>query len=185
MIRFLSTCERPSPCSSPYILPIQNNWPFFEHISLAHASWLLCTHLYCNLVPLEKTSLTSLKRPSCSLFNSYVHYACCLASVMSNSLGPRLLCPWDSPGKNTGVGCRALLQGPSQCRDQTHVSYISSWAGGFLTTSTTWEAQKKSDFFPGPSCFRLTCKLGACRAKHRAASHSQQLNTASLRSVSQ
>ena len=23
----------------------------------------------------------------------------------------RLLCPWDSPGKNTGVGCRALLQG--------------------------------------------------------------------------
>ena len=38
-------------------------------------------------------------------------------SVMSNSLQPhglrppRLLCPWDSPGKNTGVGCRALLQG--------------------------------------------------------------------------
>ena len=22
-----------------------------------------------------------------------------------------LLCPWDSPGKNTGVGCHALLQG--------------------------------------------------------------------------
>ena len=25
-------------------------------------------------------------------------------------LPTRLLCPWDSPGKNTGVGCRALLQ---------------------------------------------------------------------------
>ena len=24
---------------------------------------------------------------------------------------PRLLCPWDSPGKNTGEGCHALLQG--------------------------------------------------------------------------
>ena len=24
---------------------------------------------------------------------------------------PGLLCPWDSPGKNTGVGCHALLQG--------------------------------------------------------------------------
>ena len=24
---------------------------------------------------------------------------------------PRLLCPWDSPGKNTGVDCHALLQG--------------------------------------------------------------------------
>ena len=25
----------------------------------------------------------------------------------------RLLCPWDSPGKNTGVGCHFLLQGIS------------------------------------------------------------------------
>ena len=23
----------------------------------------------------------------------------------------RLLCPWDTPGKNTGVGCHFLLQG--------------------------------------------------------------------------
>ena len=36
---------------------------------------------------------------------------------MSDSLGPygpkptRLLCPWDSAGKNSGVGCHALLQG--------------------------------------------------------------------------
>ena len=36
---------------------------------------------------------------------------------MSDSLPPhglqpaRFLCPWDSPGKNTGVGCHALLQG--------------------------------------------------------------------------
>ena len=38
-------------------------------------------------------------------------------SVVSDSLQPhvlqpaRLLCPWDSPGKNTGMGCHALLQG--------------------------------------------------------------------------
>ena len=37
-------------------------------------------------------------------------------SVVSNSLQPhglqpaRLLCPWDSPGKNIGVGCHALPQ---------------------------------------------------------------------------
>jgi len=37
--------------------------------------------------------------------------------VLSDSLRPhglqpaRLLCPWDSPGKNTRVGCHALLQG--------------------------------------------------------------------------
>ena len=38
-------------------------------------------------------------------------------SVVSDSLRPhglqpsRLLCSWDFPGKNTGVGCHALLQG--------------------------------------------------------------------------
>ena len=38
-------------------------------------------------------------------------------SVVSDSLQPcgllpaRLLRPWDSPGKNTGVGCHSLLQG--------------------------------------------------------------------------
>ena len=43
--------------------------------------------------------------------------ACWIASGMSDSLRPhglqpaRLLCPWDSPGKNIGVGCHALLQG--------------------------------------------------------------------------
>ena len=39
-------------------------------------------------------------------------------SVLSDSVtrGPqpaRLLCPWNSPGKNTGVGCRSLLQSDS------------------------------------------------------------------------
>ena len=29
---------------------------------------------------------------------------------MLQLLPTRLLCPWDSPGKNTGVGCHALLQ---------------------------------------------------------------------------
>ena len=45
-------------------------------------------------------------------------FACMLRySVVSDSLRPcglqpaRLLSPWDSPGKNTGVDCRALLQG--------------------------------------------------------------------------
>ena len=44
-------------------------------------------------------------------------YACLVSLVMSDTVQlhalepPRLLCPWDSPGKNTGVGCCALLQG--------------------------------------------------------------------------
>ena len=47
------------------------------------------------------------------------------------------LCPWDSLGKNTGVGCHALLQGIFPAR----VSVSPALAGGFFTTSATWEAQ--------------------------------------------
>ena len=36
----------------------------------------------------------------------------CLTLCEPQGLEPtRLLCPWDTPGKNTGVGCRSLLQG--------------------------------------------------------------------------
>ena len=65
-------------------------------------------------------------------------------SVMSDSLWPhrllpaRLLRPWDSPGKNTGVGCPALLQGifltqelnlgPRHCRQTLyHLSHQGVW----------------------------------------------------------
>ena len=34
----------------------------------------------------------------------------------------RLLCPWDFPGKNIGVGCMPSSKGSSQPRDWTHVS---------------------------------------------------------------
>ena len=51
------------------------------------------------------------------------HFCCwkdecaCSCAVMPDSVRPhglqptRLLCPWDSPGKNTGVGCHFLLNG--------------------------------------------------------------------------
>ena len=41
---------------------------------------------------------------------------CCITSIVSEPVRPhglqptRLLHPWDSPGKNTGVGCHFLLQ---------------------------------------------------------------------------
>ena len=45
-------------------------------------------------------------------------YCCCLVAkscptvLRLHDLWPiRLLCPWDFPGKNTGVGCHSLLQG--------------------------------------------------------------------------
>ena len=53
---------------------------------------------------------------------------------MSNSVRPhrrqltRLCCPWDSPGKNTGVGCHFLLQ----CMKVKSESEVAQW---FLTLS--------------------------------------------------
>ena len=49
--------------------------------------------------------------------NAFPWYRCELnCSVMSDSVAPwtlaaRLLCPWDFPDKNSGVGCHFFLQG--------------------------------------------------------------------------
>ena len=56
-------------------------------------------------------------------------------SVLPDSV--RLLCPWDSPGKNTGVGHHALLQGvfptqgPNPC--------LACFVGRSFTTSVSWK----------------------------------------------
>ena len=62
---------------------------------------------------------------------------------MSDSLRPHglqpamLLCAWDSPGNNTGVGCHFLLPGIFRPRDGTHVSYV--FCIGRRGPSVTWE----------------------------------------------
>ena len=56
----------------------------------------------------------------------------------------RLLCPWDFPGKNIGVGCHLLLQGIFPTQGIEPASLASPvLAGGFLSTITTWEARFK------------------------------------------
>ena len=55
-----------------------------------------------------------------------------------NSLQLRLFCPWDSPGKYTGVLYHALLQGIflSQGLNPPPLTLAS----GFFSTSATWES---------------------------------------------
>ena len=60
---------------------------------------------------------------------------------MSDSLQPhgleptRLLCPWDFPGKNTGVGSHFLLQGifPTQGLN-LHLQRLLHWQADSFTT---------------------------------------------------
>ena len=60
---------------------------------------------------------SSLWQPTFFLFELFDCLLFFSHSVVSNSLQPqglfepfRLLCPWDSPGKKTGMGCHSLLQ---------------------------------------------------------------------------
>ena len=48
----------------------------------------------------------------------------------------RLFCPWDSPGKNTGVGCHALLQGifPNQ-GSNLHLLCLLPWQAASLPSA--------------------------------------------------
>ena len=54
----------------------------------------------------------------------------------------RLLCPWDSPGKNTGVGCHFLLQGIFLTQGLNPHLLIGRW---ILYHWATWEAQTRDD----------------------------------------
>ena len=54
----------------------------------------------------------------------------------------RLLCPWDSPGKNTGVGCHALLQRTFLTQGLNPCLSLAL-AGRLFATSTTWRILKE------------------------------------------
>ena len=80
-----------------------------------------------------------------SLANTCLRLRVC--SVASSSLQghepqpARLICPWNFPGKNTGVGCHFLLQRifPSQ-RSNLHLLASPALVDGFFTTSAPWGA---------------------------------------------
>ena len=71
--------------------------------------------------------------------NNTKFYLCFSISVMSDPLWPfglwsaRLLCPWYSPGKNTGVVAISSSRGPSRPRYQTCISCVFCIASGFFT----------------------------------------------------
>ena len=68
-------------------------------------------------------------------------------SVVSDSVRPhglqstRFLCPWDFPGKNTGVGCHFLLQGIFQIQwSNPCLSHLLHWQEDSLPRRH-WEVQ--------------------------------------------
>ena len=90
-------------------------------------------HLKGELIPFPPFQLQQEKVPRKGLC------CCCVALVMSDSVQPhrqqptRLPHPWDSPGKNTGVGCHFLLQ-------YMKVESESEVGQSCLTLSNPWTA---------------------------------------------
>ena len=57
--------------------------------------------------------------------------------TLLDSLPARLLCPCNSPGKNNGVDCHALLQGISPTQGSNlSLLCLLQWP---FTTNATWE----------------------------------------------
>ena len=82
-------------------------------------------------------------------------------SVMANCLQPyrlkptRLFCPWDSPGKNTGEGYHALLQGifPTQGSNPCLLCLLH-WQVGSLPLAPPWKPLMNGS--PSLVCFYVT-----------------------------
>ena len=78
----------------------------------------------------------SLKKKKCPC----MHTQLCL-TLQPHRLQPtRLLCLWDFPGKNTGIGCHFLLQGTSQPKDWNPVSWVYCTGRQILYHCATWES---------------------------------------------
>ena len=83
--------------------------------------WRLCSREWNKIHSLNTYLLKTPRSQNCGIISLVVNLplicASMLLSCFSRVLRPhglqptRLLCPWDSPGKNTGAGCHSLLQG--------------------------------------------------------------------------
>ena len=128
---------------------LQSNWLtdiFFSLHNLyngfcVHSFSFPCSHFHgCVRVHHEKAQIVHLP----CLWTLYRVDSNCMClpvsvisrSVASSSLRPaRLLCPWDSPGKEAGISCHCLLQGIFPTRDRAWVSctgrrILNHWATG-------------------------------------------------------
>ena len=73
--------------------------------------------------------------PPLLLEKGLIHHWCvCMLSHFATLwLYPvKFLCPWDSPGKNTGMGCHALLQGTFPTQESNPPSVMSTCLGRWV-----------------------------------------------------
>ena len=123
---------------------------FFKPFCYQIKSVLITEKLQPKCVPLHLAAMYSSPfMIAYSLFNKNIFeiipwflYAKCLQLCLTlcNPMWPsRLLCPWNSLGKDTGVGCHTSSKGSSWPKIEPVTLASSTLASGFLTTSAPWE----------------------------------------------
>ena len=111
--------------------------PLFLHPSIFH-----------NIRVFSNESALRIRWPKCWSF-SFNRSDQISHSVVSDSVqlhrqqSTRLPCPWDSPGKNTGVGCHFLLQGSNLCLLH-YRQILYHWA---IREALNWLYLKEKKFF--------------------------------------
>ena len=119
----------------------------------------------CSTYLLKKTTIVP-HTVACWAHNTDILFLCYKTqllfsySLMSNLATPqtiqptRLLCPWNFPGKITGVGCHFLLQRIFLTQGSNMCLHISCIAGGFFTTEPLWKLIKPSIYLEELVAFR-------------------------------
>ena len=87
------------------LLDIRHKYWLNDKKKISDFTTSLCAfYCICHSVVLDSPLSDSAHCHRCSVTQSWL-------TLQPHALQPvRLLCPWDSPGKNTGVGCHFLLQ---------------------------------------------------------------------------
>ena len=128
------TAELPESCGMERIILLRSQW----QVCWMSAIW----------VGARDVVLVSLGGVLCDASTSILSSNLCVQSCFSHvqlfvtlwtALSARFFCPWGCPGRNTGVGCHALLQGifPTQGSNACFFCFLH-WEGGPLPLSTTW-----------------------------------------------
>ena len=90
----LDLCDCSEETVMNYLWPVMSNMVFIGSIN------------YANRKPFSLVCIAALS----NVYAKSPHW-CPTLNDPKDCSPPGLLCPWDSPGKNTGVGCHHLLQG--------------------------------------------------------------------------
>ena len=119
-------------------------FPFICHVESLQSCLTLCNPMDCSSPSPSVPGILQARILEWAIIS--FSNVCEVASVMSDSVQPyglqppRLLCPWDSPGKNTRMGCRALLQGIFLTQGwNPRLLRLPALAIRFFTTSATWK----------------------------------------------